>query len=81
MFLDESGANTAMTCTHGRAPSGVRVDGPAPHGHWKAITSTAAVRLGVPEAACLAIDGATGLGLLRLRRDCLAPASAPATSW
>ena len=39
-----------MDRTHGRAPSGVRVDGPVPHGHWKVVTLTAAVRLGgVPE--------------------------------
>ena len=49
-----------MDRTHGRAPSGVRVDGPVPHGHWKVVTLTAAVRLGgVPEPACLAFDGAT----------------------
>jgi transposase len=49
-----------MDRTHGRAPSGVRVDGPIPHGHWKVVTLTAAVRLGgVPEPACLAFDGAT----------------------
>ena len=49
-----------MDRTHGRAPSGVRVDGPVPHGHWKVTTLTAAVRLGgVPESACLAFDGAT----------------------
>jgi transposase len=60
VFVDETGTTTAMDRTHGRAPSGVRVDGPAPHGHWKVITLTAAVRLGgVPEAACLAYDGAT----------------------
>jgi transposase len=47
-----------MDRTHGRSPSGVRVDGPVPHGHWKVVTLTAAVRLdGV--GACLAFDGAT----------------------
>jgi DDE superfamily endonuclease len=60
VFLDESGATTAMDRTHGRAPRGQRVDGPVPHGHWKVVTLTAAVRLGgVPEPACLAFDGAT----------------------
>ena len=60
VFLDETGTTTAMDRTYGRAPSGVRVDGPVPHGHWKVLTLTAAVRLGgVPEAACLAFDGAT----------------------
>ena len=47
-----------MDRLHGRAPSGVRVDGPVPHGHWKVVTLTAAVRLG-GVAACLALDGAT----------------------
>jgi hypothetical protein len=60
VFVDESGASTALDRTHGRGPGGVRVDGPVPHGHWKVITLTAAVRLdGVPAPACLAFDGAT----------------------
>jgi len=60
VFVDESGASTAMDRTYGRAPSGVRVDGPVPHGHWKTTTLTAAVRLdGVPPSACLTFDGAT----------------------
>jgi transposase len=58
VFLDETGANTAMDRTYGRAPSGVRVDGPVPHGHWKTTTLTAAVRLG-EVGACLVFDGAT----------------------
>ncbi len=58
VFIDESGASTAMDRTHGRAPSGVRVDGPVPHGHWKAVTLTAAIRLG-GVGGCLAFDGAT----------------------
>ena len=58
VFLDESGANTAMARRHGRAPRGLRVDGPVPHGHWKTVTLTAAVRLG-GVGACLAFDGAT----------------------
>ena len=58
VFLDESGATTAMTRRYGRAPRGQRVDAAVPHGHWKVITLTAAVRLdGV--GACLAFDGAT----------------------
>ena len=58
VFLDESGATTAMTRRYGRGPRGQRVDAAVPHGHWKVITLTAAVRLdGV--GACLAFDGAT----------------------
>jgi hypothetical protein len=45
VVLDETGASTAMDRLHGRAPSGVRVDGPVPHGPWKGVTLTAAVRL------------------------------------
>lgn len=68
-----------MDRTRGRAPSGVRVDGPVPHGHWKVITLTAAVRLdGVPEAACLAYDGATDTAFFETYVGrCLAPALRP----
>ncbi len=64
-----------MDRSHGRAPSGVRVDGPVPHGHWKVVTLTAAVRLGgVPEAACLAFDGATDSAAFETYiGECLAP--------
>jgi transposase len=58
VFLDETGATTDMTRRHGRAPRGARVEGAVPHGHYKSVTLTAAVRLdGV--GACLAFDGAT----------------------
>ena len=79
VFVDESGASTAMDRTHGRAPSGVRVDGPVPHGHWKVTTLTAAVRLGgVPESACLAFDGATDSACFEAYvGGCLAPALRP----
>ena len=33
-FGDETGANTAMTRTYGRAPIGERVEGAVP-GHWE----------------------------------------------
>jgi transposase len=79
VFLDESGASTAMDRTHGRAPSGVRVDGPVPHGHWKVVTLTAAVRLGgVPEPACLAFDGATNAACFETYvAHCLVPTLRP----
>ena len=79
VFVDESGASTAMDRTYGRAPSGVRVDGPVPHGHWKVVTLTAAVRLGgVPEPACLAFDGATDSAAFETYvGECLAPALRP----
>jgi transposase len=77
VFVDESGASTAMDRTYGRAPSGVRVDGPVPHGHWKVVTLTAAVRLdGV--GACLAVDGATDAACFETYVErCLAPTLRP----
>jgi len=68
-----------MDRTHGRAPSGVRVDGPVPYGHWKVVTLTAAIRLGgVPEAACLAFDGATDSACFEAYVEhCLVPALRP----
>lgn len=57
VFVDESGANTAMTRTYGRAPAGERVYATTP-GHWESITLTSGVRLsGV--TATLAFPGAT----------------------
>ncbi len=66
-----------MDRTHGRAASGVRVDGPVPHGHWKMTTLTAAVRLdGV--GACLAFDGATDTACFEAYvGDCLVPTLRP----
>ena len=79
VFVDESGASTALDRTYGRGPSGVRVDGPVPYGHWKVVTLTAAVRLGgVPESACLAFDGATDTAAFETYVErCLAPALRP----
>jgi transposase len=79
VFVDESGASTAMDRTHGRSASGKRVDGPVPHGPWKGTTLTAAVRLGgVPEAACLAVDGATDATAFETYAErCLAPVLRP----
>jgi len=67
VFVDESGANTAMDRTHGRVP----------HGHWKVITLTAAVRLdGV--GACLAFEGATDTACFEAYiGQCLAPTLRP----
>jgi transposase len=66
-----------MDRTHGRAPSGVRVDGPVPHGHWKVVTLTAAVRLG-GVGACLAFDGATDSAAFETYvGECLAPTLKP----
>src|SRR3954471_4442142 len=57
VFVDECGANTAMTRTHGRAPVGQRVYTDTP-GHWDSITLIGGMRLsGV--TTTLAFPGAT----------------------
>jgi transposase len=57
IFVDECGANTAMTRTHGRAPVGERVYTDTPGG-WESITLTCGMRLSGVTAA-LAFPGAT----------------------
>jgi transposase len=58
VFIDEAGAKTNMTRTHGRAAPGVRVVDKVPHGHWKTTTMISAVRTSGPCAAAV-ISGAT----------------------
>lgn len=43
VFLDETGANTAMQRTHGYAPEGQRVVASAPLGGWQAVTFVGAL--------------------------------------
>lgn len=57
VFIDETGASTKMTRTHGRAPKGRRLVGAVPHGHWKSTTFVAALR-NTGMTAPMAIDGA-----------------------
>ena len=57
VFVDECGANTAMTRTYGRAPAGQRVSTDTP-GRWDSITLTCGVRL-CGAMAALAFPGAT----------------------
>jgi transposase len=64
VFLDESGAQTTMTRTHGRAPRGVRVIEKVPHGHWLTTTMISAVRTTGPFAQAV-IVGATDSNVFR----------------
>lgn len=57
VFLDEFGATTKLTRTHGRAPQGRRLVEKVPHGHWKSNTLVAGLR-STGLVAPLAIDGA-----------------------
>ena len=77
VFLDEFGATTDMTRTHGRAPPGERVVARVPHGHWKVVSTVAAMTTrGIVAAA--SFDGAvdTDLFLAFVRHE-LVPALRP----
>src|SRR4051812_10586343 len=58
VFLDEFGATTTMQRTHGRAAPGERVVTKVPHGHWKMISTIAAMSVNGIVASC-SFDGAT----------------------
>lgn len=46
VFLDEFGATTNMTRRHARGPRGERVVCKTPHGHWKVLSTIAAMTVG-----------------------------------
>jgi transposase len=76
VFVDECGANTAMTRTHGRAPVGQRVYTNTP-GRWESITLTCGLRL-FGLTAALASPGATNTGVFETYvEEVLAPALKP----
>jgi transposase len=77
VFLDESGTQTSMTRTRGRAPRGQRVVAKVPGGHWKVVTRISAVRTGGPFAAA-SLVGATDSDVFRAYvREVLAPQLRP----
>ena len=43
VFLDEFGATSNMTRTRARGPRGQRIVGKTPHGHWKVLSTVAAM--------------------------------------
>lgn len=77
VFVDESGATTAMARPRGRAPPGERVPGAVPHGHWRVITLLGALRsTGV--AAAMTVDAPTDADVfLVFVEHCLVPALRP----
>ncbi len=77
VFIDETGANTKMARTCGRAFRGHRVVAKVPHGHWKTTTFVGALRAtGV--TAPLVVDGPmTGEVFLAYVRQHLAPTLRP----
>lgn len=77
VFVDESGVNTSMTRTRGRAKPGERVEGAVPRGNWKTLTMIGALRLdGVTAAAT--VDAATDTDIFdAFVHEALAPALRP----
>ena len=77
VFLDEFGATTTMQRTHGRAAPGERVVTKVPHGHWKMISTIAAMNLnGI--VASGSFDGATDTELfVAFVHDALLPILKP----
>jgi transposase len=74
IFVDESGANTAMSRTRARAPRGHRAVGTLPHGHWKTMTLLGALGLKGPVAG-VTVDGPTDTEVFRaFVTNALAPA-------
>jgi transposase len=77
VFLDEFGATTTMQRTHGRAAPGERVATKVPHGHWKMISTIAAMGVGGIVASG-SFDGATDTDLfVTFAREALAPVLKP----
>jgi transposase len=77
VFLDEFGATTSMQRTHGRAAPGERVVSKVPHGHWKMISTIAAMTIdGI--VASGSFDGATDTELfVTFVREALVPVLRP----
>ena len=77
VFLDEFGATTNMTRTRARGPRGQRVVCKTPHGHWKILSTIAAMTVtGILTAA--SFDGATDTeAFVTFVRELLVPGLRP----
>jgi transposase len=77
VFLDETGAHTALTRLYGRAPRGQRVRGSVPEGNGHTTTLLSAIRLeGV--VAALVYEGATDeAAFVTFLREVLVPRLRP----
>jgi transposase len=77
VVLDEFGATTQMTRSCGRCPVGERLVAPVPQGHWKVLTTIAAMTVDGMLAA-VTVDAATDADVFRaFVRDALVPALRP----
>ena len=74
VFLDEFGSNTKMQRTHGRAAPGERVVARVPHGHYKSISTIAALSADGVVASGSFDGGTTAARFVDFVRDELCPA-------
>jgi transposase len=77
VFLDETGANTAMQRTHGYAPKGERVVAKAPLGGWQAVTFVGALTAGGLMAPWALTGALNGEWFLAYVEQVLVPALRP----
>ena len=77
VFLDAFGAATDLARAYGRCPAGERLVAPVPHGHWKVLTTIAALTTrGI--LAAVTVDAATDADVFRtFVTDALCPALRP----
>ncbi len=77
VFRDAFGAATNMARAYGRCPAGERLVAPVPHGHWKVLTTIAALTTrGILTA--VTVDAATDADIFRtFVTDALCPALRP----
>jgi transposase len=77
VFLDEFGAATNMTRTRARGPRGARVVCKTPHGHWKMLSTVAAMTVGGIVTACTFDDAVDTEMFVAFVEQFLAPRLAP----
>ncbi len=77
VFLDETGASTAMHRTHGYAPRGQRLVAQAPHDHWKVVTFVGALTAGGLVAPWAQAEAMTGEVFLAYIEQFLVPRLRP----
>ena len=77
VFLDETGLSTKMARLYGRASCGERLKSAIPHGHWKTVTFTGALR-DTGMTAPIILDGPmNGTAFLAYVEQALVPTLSP----
>lgn len=77
VFVDETGANTAMDRTHGYAPKGKRLKASIPQSHYKAITFVAALTMSGLTAPFAMDRAMNGPWFVAWVEQCLVPTLKP----